>query len=130
LAASGVIRTMGVKEFYGDKFASLYFEQNFGELIPGLFRIPNVASFGLEFIGFTSVVYTAINNNSILFNKINESEMKKVYYNTTAGSSDNIFYEVGFGLNRLLIFFRTDFTLRMTQVSKPQFRFTLSTATF
>lgn len=130
LAASGVIRTMGVKEFYGDKFASLYFEQNFGELIPGLFRIPNVASFGLEFIGFTSVVYTEINNNSILFNKINESEMKKVYYNTTTGSSDNIFYEVGFGLNRLLIFFRTDFTLRMTQVSKPQLRFTLSTATF
>lgn len=130
LAAGGVIRTMGVKEFYGDKFASIYFEQNFGELIPGLFRIPNVASFGLEFIGFASVVYTDFSNNTKLLNSFNTNETKRNYYNYTSNTTDNIFYEVGFGLNRLLIFLRTDFTIRMTQVNKPQLRFTISTATF
>lgn len=130
LAAGGVVRTMNVKEFYGDRFASLYFEQNFGELIPGIFRIPNVASFGLEFIGFTNVVYTSINQNNLKYNNILNNEFQTNYYNFTSKTDDNIFYEVGLGLNRLLIFFRLDFTVRFTQVQKPNLRVTFSTATF
>ncbi len=122
IAGSGRFRTMKVKEFYGDQFVTVYAEHNFGELIPGVLRIPNIASFGIEVIAIGNVGWSKFNPETLAYGGITLP--------TTETTSDNYFYEAGIGFNRIALFFRADITARLSQTSSPQFLFTISGATF
>lgn len=121
----GSFRTIKQKEFYGDKFYTLNIEHNFGEIFPGLFRIPSVTSFGLEFILMGNLGYTDFSAKNILNNK-NFS----YNFDFTKNTKDIYFYEFGLGLNKLFLFFRFDLTFRLSQIEKPRFMFNISGASY
>lgn len=121
-AVDGSFRTMDVKEFYGDKYISINAEHNFGEVVPGLLRIPNVAAFGIEFIGVANVHWSEFDDKTRLFSG---TELPSI-----ADTRRQVFYELGIGINRVLIFLRMDVTARMTQTDSPRFSITVSRATF
>lgn len=125
ITVPGSFRTIRQKEFYGDKFMTINLEHNFGELFPGLFRIPSVTSFGLEFILMTNIGYSDFNFKNNLRNR-------ELNYNFdfTKNTNENYFYEAGIGLNKLFLFFRFDLTFRLSQVESPRFMFNISGATF
>lgn len=125
ITVPGSFRTIRQKEFYGDRFFTVNFEHNFGEIFPGLFRIPSVSSFGLEFILMANVGYTDFTENSLKRNKENIYE-----YNYTANTDDLYFYEFGLGLNKLFLFFRFDLAFRLSQIEKPRFMINISGATY
>lgn len=120
-ASAGVFRGMRVKEFYGDKFFSLSIEHNFGEIIPGVFRIPNIASFGIEFIFLGGFGWSEFSKRTL--------DYTRTTLPTTTLTSEKWYYELGFGLNQILIILRTDFTFRISQTRAPTLFFTISTAT-
>ncbi|MBV6513506.1 MAG: hypothetical protein FMNOHCHN_03041 [Ignavibacteriaceae bacterium] len=122
IALPGALRGIKEKEFYGDRFATLFAEHNFGELIPGVLRIPNVAAYGIEVIVNGSIAWSDIRNRSAV-------QSANPQLKTTAETSDRYYYEAGVGFNRLLIFFRFDISARLSQVSGPSYRLTFSTAT-
>jgi len=119
IAQAGTFRTLLIKEFYGDRYFAFNFEHNFGEVIPGVLRIPNIAEFGLELISVSNVGWTKFNDKNL--NQIFQSVDK---------TKDKLFWEVGFGINRILIFFRVDFTFRILNRTNNLFVFTISSATF
>jgi len=126
IAGLNSFRGLGVKEFYGDRYFSLAFEHNFGEIIPGVLRIPNVASFGLEFTIFGNVAYTEFSDN-VIFSPLNELLMRNKQTSTTA---DKFYYEAGFGINQILVFLRLDVAARFSQTDVPKFFVTVGAATF
>ena len=119
-AGDGVFRGMNVKEFYGDRFAALSLEHSFGEVIPGVLRIPSIASFGIEFILIGSMGWTDFSRGALLLQQLP----------STAKTNDMYYYETGIALNRILLFFRLDFSARLSQRLQPEYRFTISSATF
>ncbi len=120
LAAQGAFRGTGVKEFYGDRYAALSISHNFGEVIPGLLRIPDIASFGIEFILTGSLGWSAFRT----------PPTNGYPYQTTQQTREQVYYELGVGINRILLFLRVDVTARVSQRLQPQFFLTLSVATF
>jgi len=125
-ASEGAFRGMRVKEFYGDRFAALSLEHNFGEVIPGVLRIPNIASFGIEFIALANIGWTGFSRDALF-----ASHEGSIYdLPSTDATSDRMYYEIGAGLNRVLIFFRTDVTVRLSQTETPRFFFTISSTGF
>lgn len=122
-AAQGVFRSMAVKEFYGDNMIAVRADHSFGEIIPGILRIPNLASFGVEFIASGSVGWSGFSERTRLYTG--------TALPTTEQSPNERFYgEAGIGFNRLLLLFRVDVSARFTQRAQPQVVFTLSAATF
>lgn len=119
-AGDGVFRGMNVKEFYGDRYAALTLEHSFGEVIPGVLRIPSIASFGIEFILTGSIGWTDFSPGAIRLQTLP----------STAQTSDRYYYETGIALNRILLFFRLDLSARLSQRMQPELRFTISSATF
>jgi hypothetical protein len=119
-AGDGVLRGMNVKEFYGDRFAALSLEHSFGEVIPGVLRIPSIASFGIEFILTGSLGWTDFSQGARLLQELP----------STTQTQDKYYYEAGIALNRILLFFRVDFSARMSQRITPEYRFTISSASF
>ncbi|MBK6418661.1 MAG: hypothetical protein IPF79_05645 [Ignavibacteria bacterium] len=69
-------------------------------MIPGLLRIPDIASFGIEFIAFGGIGWTTFSPQTL--------EYTKTTLPTTDLTSDKAYYEVGLGINRILLFFRLD----------------------
>jgi hypothetical protein len=119
-AGDGVFRGMNVKEFYGDLYAAISIEQNFGEIIPGVLRIPNLAAFGIEFILTGSMGWTSFSRNAMNIQNLP----------STGNTPDHAYFEAGLALNRILFFLRADISARLSQRSVPGFRFTISAATF
>lgn len=122
LAFPGTLRGLGTKEFYGNRYAAVTVSHNFGEVIPGILRIPNIASFGIEFIGYSSIAYSTFTNTTVAFTQTTLP--------TISQTPEQLYYEVGIGINRILLFFRFDINARLSQRNNPQFWFTLSAATF
>jgi len=123
IVASGAFRAARIKEFYGDRFIAANFEHNFGEIFPGLFRIPNIAAVGLEIIGIFNSGWFDFSPQA----KLNNSKLGYNYPSSTV-TSDNIYYEAGIGINRILFFFRLDLTTRLTQTSTPSIRLNITGA--
>lgn len=119
-AGDGVFRGMNVKEFYGDRYAALSLEHNFGEVIPGVLRIPSIASFGIEFILTGSIGYTEFSRNALVIKPLP----------STSTTNDMYYYEAGIALNKIFLFFRCDLSGRFSQRSDPELRFTISGSTF
>lgn len=126
IITSAAFRSLDVKEFHGDKYAALLLEHNFGELIPGVLRIPNIASLGIEFIGIFNIGWSDFS----LGNKTKVDHESNFTYKSTNSTSDRYFYEAGIGLNRIFLFFRLDLVMRLSQVSSPTFWFTVTGARF
>lgn len=126
ISANTAMRGAKEKEFYGNKYFTLSFEHNWGEIIPGLIRIPNIAEFGVEFINYVNLAYSYFDNST------KYAQIDRDYFipNSTAATADKWYYEVGLGLNRLFLFLRTDLTIRLSQVEQPRFFFTITTANF
>jgi hypothetical protein len=122
IAGAGALRGLYVKEFYGDRFATASIEHNFGELIPGILRIPNLASFGIEFIVSGGVGWSQFSSRTLAY-----TGTRLPAANDTR---ERIYYEAGLGLNKILLLLRTDVTVRLSQVSPPRFFFTLGFAQF
>lgn len=122
VAAESVFRGMRVKEFYGDSYAAVSMEHNFGEVIPGVLRIPNIASFGIEFITIAGVGWSQFSSQTL-----NYTETKLP---TTASTADGWYYEAGLGFNKIILFLRCDVFARFSQRTPPQFGLTISTATY
>jgi hypothetical protein len=49
---------------------------------------------------------------------------------STDVTRERVYYEVGLGINRILLFFRLDAVARLSQRQHPQFFITVSTALF
>ena len=126
IAGNSSFRSMDTKEFYGDRFWAFSFEHNFGEVIPGILRIPGIAEFGIEFFLYSNIGYSDFTENALFSYKNGTPEIP----NTTASTSDKFYYEFGLGLNRLLLFFRIDVAARFSQYETPKFSFTVTNATF
>lgn len=126
ISGNTAMRGTDEKEFYGSKFVSLSLEHNWGEIIPGLIRIPNIAEFGLEFVNFVNLSYSGFDSNDIFAHY----DGKLFIPNSTAATIDKWYYEIGLGVNRLLIFFRTDITIRLSQVEHPRFFLKFTSANF
>lgn len=122
IAVGSSFRVMRVKEFYGDRYAVLSLSHNWGEVVPGLLRIPNVAAFGIEFITFGSVGWTQFGPRTL--------EYTRTVLPSTNVSREQVYYEVGLGVNRLLLFFRFDVNVRLSQVDTPKWQITVTSATF
>lgn len=122
-AAQGVFRGMNVKEFYGDKMIAVRADHSFGEVIPGLLRIPNLASFGVEMIVSGAMGWSGFSPRTL-------SYTSTTLPSTEATSLQRYYAEAGIGFNRVLLLFRFDLSVRFTQRIHPQFAFTLSAATF
>ncbi|HRK04464.1 MAG TPA: DUF5686 family protein [Chlorobiota bacterium] len=124
LAFGSAFRGMNVKEFYGDRYATLTLSHNFGEVVPGLLRIPDVASFGIEFILTGSAAWTQFGLSSIA------ERAREAGLMSTDGTADRVYYEVGLALNRILLFFRLDINARLSQRDGPGWRITIGPASF
>jgi len=102
--------------------ASLQFSHNFGEVIPGVLRIPNIASFGIEFLLFGGVQWTSFSPATL--------RQFPTQLPTTDATADRTYVELGLGINRILLFFRLDVNARLSQRDTPELRITLTNATF
>jgi len=122
IAGEAVFRGMDVKEFYGDRFLSVSVEHNFGEVVPGVLRIPNVAAFGIEFILLGRIGWTEFSSRTLAYSG--------TALPTTQETKEQYYYEAGIGFNRVLLFFRFDLSARLSQVDRPRLFFTISGATF
>jgi hypothetical protein len=122
VAAESVFRGMNVKEFYGDSYAAIAMEHNFGEVIPGVLRVPNIASFGIEFIAITGVGWTQFSSQTLHYTNTIQP--------TTSATADGWYYEAGIGFNKILLFLRCDISARFSQRSTPAIAFTISGATY
>lgn len=122
IAVGNAFRGMNVKEFYGDRSFAMTLSHNFGEVVPGVLRIPNVASFGLELILFGGIAWTSFSEAT--------SQAYKPLLKTTAETADKFYYDVGLSINRVLIFLRVDVIARLSQRDVPEIRFTVSNALF
>lgn len=123
-ATESAFRGMAVKEFYGDRYLALSMEHNFGEIIPGVFRIPNIASFGIEFITLANIGWTDFSANTQNYLRTKNIKLP----NSTFQTDDKLYYEAGIALNRLLLFFRFDIVARFSQRTSPKIMFSISGA--
>lgn len=122
IAVGNAFRGMRVKEFYGDRSFVMTLSHNFGEVVPGVLRIPNVASFGLELILFGGIAWTTFSEATL--------QAYKPVLKTTAETADKFYYDVGLSINRVLIFLRVDVIARLSQRDIPEIRFAVSNALF
>lgn len=122
IAIGSAFRGMRIKEFYGDRYATIALSHNFGEVIPGILRIPNVASFGIEFLLFGGVGWTQFSPRAFTHTATTLP--------TTDITRERVYYETGIGFNRILLFFRLDVNARFSQRDTPAFAITFTTASF
>ena len=91
-------------------------------MIPGLLRIPNNAAFGIEFITFGSVGWSQFSPRTL--------EYTGTDLPSTDTTRERTYYELGLGINRVLLFLRFDVNVRFSQRDNPDWRITVSSATF
>ncbi len=126
ITGNSSFRSMSTKEFYGNRFFAFSFEHNFGEVIPGILRIPGIAEFGIEFILNANIGYSEFSEDA-LFSDLNGI---KIIPQSTESTMDKYYYEFGLGLNRILLFLRADISARFSQFETPKFSFTVTNASF
>ena len=113
---------MRAKEFYGDSYAAITMEHNFGEVIPGVLRIPNIASFGIEFIAIAGMGWTQFSSQTLTYTATKLP--------STSATADGWYYEAGLGFNKIILFLRCDISARFSQRNTPSFGLTISGATY
>jgi hypothetical protein len=104
------LRTINIKEFAGDRLASLILEHNFGSLPFRALGISFMKS--IDFILFTGTAWTDLSSESRTIQPI------------PIQTSTKVINEVGFEFGRLFTFFRLDFAWRLTGNTKNDFALT------
>lgn len=111
ITPAGSLRTIRIKEFAGDRLASLVLEHNFGSLP---FRALGVSIMkSIDFILFTGTAWTDISAES------------KAIQPVPLQTCRSVLNEAGFGFGRIFTFFRLDFAWRLTGKAKNDFTVTL-----
>jgi len=118
----GVFRSMGIKEFSGDRLLSLYAQEDLGDAIFRLTGFPLLSKSGTDLIIEGGGAWTDMSAQSLALSPMPVETAKRVYW------------EAGFGISKLptlpLSFFRLDFTWRLTHLyGSGNFAFTVSTST-
>ena len=112
----GILRTVEDKEFSGDRLAILQFDYNFGSLPFRILGIPYLNN--TDVLLYFGSMYTDISASS---NAIQTRPIVR---------AAKLFHEAGFGIGRLLTFFRLDFTWRLTNRTRDNFQLTLGSELF
>ncbi|MCP4725555.1 MAG: carboxypeptidase-like regulatory domain-containing protein [bacterium] len=104
----GTFKTIDINEFSGDMMAAFHFEYNLGSYLFRTLKVPYFKKRHYELIFFTAAGWTDMS-----------------YYSTHAiaypvNITDETFWEAGFGLGGIL-FFRFDFTWRLTHKYENKF---------
>lgn len=116
ISHEGSLRTIGNRDYAGDRIASLLLEHNFGSLPFRTVGIPFMRS--MDFILSAGGAWTGL------------SEESKALQTVPLQTTRNAIVELGFGLGRLLTFFRLDFSWRLTEVKGDNFVLTLGSSVF
>lgn len=114
LSRLGIFKTLGVKEFAGDRVAVLMAEHNFGILPFRAIGLPFVQS--IDLILYAGSGWTEISRKAQIIQPV------------AVQSTHSVFHEVGFALGKILTFFRLDFTWRLTHRGADNFSITLGSA--
>ena len=114
----GVFRTLCVKEFAGDRAASLFAEHNFGSFLFRSSNLPIIKGLGIDFITRAGMGWTELSKRSARL------QIREVT------PTESVFYEIGFGLGRILTFFRLDFSWRLTHRGDDNFSVTIGSSMF
>jgi hypothetical protein len=109
-APFGTFRSMSLKEYSGDSYFEAHLEHNFRTLPSRLVHFNWLEEQGVEFLLFGSFGKTWLADDTK--NYLNSS-----FYKTP----DNWYSEMGFGLSKILLFLRTDFTWRVSNRKKDNF---------
>jgi len=112
ISHEGFFKTVGVKEYAGDRMASLLVEHNFGSLPFRALGVPLMQD--LDFLLTAGAAWTGIFGAS----RILQTEQIR--------TNRNVLVEVGFAVSRLVTFFRLDFCWRLTEKAGRNFAITLS----
>jgi hypothetical protein len=114
ITPAGSLRTISIKEFAGDRLASLVLEYNFSSLP---FRVLGVSFMkSIDFILFTGTAWTDLSAES------------KAIQPVPLQTCRSVLNEVGFGLGRLFTLLRLDFAWRLTGNAKNDFTVTLGSS--
>ena len=116
ISHEGSLRTIGNRDYAGDRIISFMLEHNFGSLPFRAVGVPFVQH--VDFILTAGGAWTGLSENS------------KVLQTVPLQTTRNAIVEVGFGLGRLLSFFRLDFSWRLTEQTGRNFALTLGSALF
>jgi hypothetical protein len=114
ITVGGSFRTVGMREFAGDRLASLILEHNFGSLPFHALGLSFMKS--IDFILFTGTAWTDLSPGSTTIQPV------------PVHTATKVINEVGFGLGRLLTFFRLDFAWRLTGETNKDFTLTLGSS--
>lgn len=110
----GSLRTISIKEFAGDRLASLVLEHNFGSLPFRALGLSFMKS--IDFILFTGSAWTDLSSES------------KTIQPVPLQTCTKVINEIGFGLGRLFTFLRLDFAWKLTGMAKNDFTLTLGSS--
>ena len=114
ITVSGSLRTVGIKEFAGDRMASLILEYNFGSLPFRALGVPLMKS--MDFILFSGTAWADL------------SPASRAIQPVMLQTSRKVINEIGFGIGRLFTLFRLDFAWRVTGNTKNNFTLTLGSS--
>lgn len=113
----GVFRTLRVKEFAGDKMAALFIEYNFGSYLFRASKIPIIKNGKIDLILNAGAGWTECSEQ-------NKNQLQNIV------ATEDVFYEIGFGLGRIISFLRFDFSWRLTHRGKRNFVFTIGSSKY
>jgi len=120
IAPFGVLRGANVKEFTGDSYISIALEHNFRSIPFRLLGISFLDEASIELLLSCAAGRTWLRDET-------KNGLKNVMPSEIQ-SMDGWYYEAGFGISRILAFFRVDFTWRLTQLRGDSFFFSVSAA--
>ena len=115
ISLEGSLKTVAVKEFAGDRIATLALEHNFASLPFRMIGLPLMEN--VDFLITASAAWTGLSDES------------KAIQPVLLRTNKNVLAEVGFGLGRLLTLFRLDFSWRLTERTGRNFALTLGAST-
>jgi hypothetical protein len=112
-APFGAFRTMSIKDFAGDAYTEMHLEHNFRTLPARFVHWNWMEETGIEFLLFGSLGQIWLKDET------------RQYLNSTAYKASGDWYsEMGFGLSKIFLFLRTDFTWRLTHKKDSNFLLT------
>ncbi len=101
LSSQWKFRTLGFREFSGDRIATLFVEHNFRDQIFRWLDIPLLKSSGWGLVFFGAAGWSDITDKSLALQTVPTQTAKTP------------FYEIGFGINQIFLLFRIDFAWRI-----------------
>jgi hypothetical protein len=108
---AGSFKTLGVKEFSGDRLFTLLIYHNFGDFPLRILGIPLVKDLKMDFIVHGGAGWSDFRG-----------------YDWGERATESFFYEAGFGMGRIFSLFMMDFSLRLSHKGEKNFFFTMGTS--